>query len=1024
MSIYYKATDMRAFIFLISFLYCFTSLAAETVTSAIQFSATPAWVKPVKTTTDTTELPASGGIQYLLVDQQINASPNPSHGPNSKPTHNYYHFREKILNQNGLNRGSELFIYHYPDYQTIELHHLNIIRAGEVINKLSSSIIDSFRSETQSRDLIYSGEITTQIVIDDLREGDIIDYGYSTIGSNPVYQKLFSFPARLNWTVPVEQAYYRVLWRSKTPLKTSTINASSQVKVSQQNDFINYEISLEKIPAIIQNSQQPSWFNPTAYTYFSNIENWQDVEQWATPMYQEAMISTPALETIGESIKQAHTEKLDQLGAALDYVQSEIRYLGLEMGQNSHRPTPADQTLDLRYGDCKDKTTLLITLLRQLGINAYPALVNTVWGKKLTSYPPSHNNFDHVITFVELNGETFWLDPTRQNQGNNIRKVHQPDYGYALVLAKQQNSLTNMTSVDVSASHTPSTSIQYTYDKFVISETNINTAEFTTKSVMSGWYAENLINQVDSSNLDDISKTYLNYYQKAYPEIKITNPLVFNKENGQATSEEFYSIDNFWEKDEERYLQSFYPSAINSYLEKPAELERVAPFALSHPQHLKQTIEIHLNAVDWELDDETFVEENPYFFYQRDITFDPDTRKVTLDYEYKTFTDFVPADKAQDYAAAIDRLEDYLNFGLHQAVDNVAEDSSAFSQNMILILVALLAQVIILTVLASWIYSIKKEQVHDEFVYSVPIWQFIVLSLVTYGIYPSYWMYRNWKYFKASDTSEIMPIARAIFSVIWFFPLYLRLSKHAKNNSTSSASISLFFAAILTIIYISANFLGEVAQFELLSLILIPLVFIPAVHYVNSENSKILSRLHWRHALLSILTIPIMVYVIGSDLYLIPSENVVRGDVLRSSDKQFMERSGLFPADEKVEYFYSDAIFNVRKDGNGFTEKTVFSYWRDENDQFVYQTVALSEVSDIEVEFSNSWGETSKIKVITDSGDSFILYVGSSDKRDKLFVKELKKRWHQQRPSLEMLDVENIDEPVSVNEPKPSEPWQ
>ena len=47
------------------------------------------------------------------------------------------------------------------------------------------------------------------------------------------------------------------------------------------------------------------------------------------------------------------------------------------MGTNSHQPTPASETLALRYGDCKDKTVLLISLLKALGVEAHPALVNT-----------------------------------------------------------------------------------------------------------------------------------------------------------------------------------------------------------------------------------------------------------------------------------------------------------------------------------------------------------------------------------------------------------------------------------------------------------------------------------------------------------------------------------------------------------------------------------------------------------------------------------------------------------------------
>src|SRR5690606_12491954 len=121
------------------------------------------------------------------------------------------------------------------------------------------------------------------------------------------------------------------------------------------------------------------------------------------------------LETSIESeIKRiASTETSDEgrLLAALRFVQGEIRYLGVEVGPGSHAPSPPDQVLARRLGDCKDKTLLTVTLLDRLGIEAHPPLVATGLRRAIAQRLPSPGAFDHVIVLAKLDGQFIWLDP-------------------------------------------------------------------------------------------------------------------------------------------------------------------------------------------------------------------------------------------------------------------------------------------------------------------------------------------------------------------------------------------------------------------------------------------------------------------------------------------------------------------------------------------------------------------------------------------------------------------------------------
>jgi hypothetical protein len=105
-------------------------------------------------------------------------------------------------------------------------------------------------------------------------------------------------------------------------------------------------------------------------------------------------------------------------------------------------------------------------------------------------------------------------------------------------------------------------------------------------------------------------------------------------------------------------------------------------------------------------------------------------------------------------------------------------------------------------------------------------------------------------------------------------------------------------------------------------------------------------------------------------------------------------------SDVNLLYFYSDALIDIREDGNGLTDRHVFSYWKDEGDRFYYDQAAFEEIKDINVNWAKSWGENTTIDIVKNDGGSFILYVSNSEKRDRVFVAALKEKWNRSKKTL------------------------
>ena len=109
-----------------------------------------------------------------------------------------------------------------------------------------------------------------------------------------------------------------------------------------------------------------------------------------------------------------------------------MRYLGLEIGVNTHQPHTPAEVYEQLFVDCKDKALLLATILRQENIPAYVALVNTDKRAQLAEMAPSAVAFNHVIVAIERGSGYLYVDPTISSQKGALLNSFIPAYGYAI----------------------------------------------------------------------------------------------------------------------------------------------------------------------------------------------------------------------------------------------------------------------------------------------------------------------------------------------------------------------------------------------------------------------------------------------------------------------------------------------------------------------------------------------------------------------------------------------------------------
>lgn len=720
-----------------------------TLDSAAQVNQSPLpnWVvalQPVLSS-NVPEQDISNGIYYLLADTQLQV-------PATGEQQIFEHYASLVTSSKGLEKAGQISIYYDPAYQQVALHQLNIIRDGTTINRYPQARITLVQTEQDLEKLLYHGETALNIVLPDVRVGDIIEYSYSLTGSNPVFADRFNTSQRLNWTVPLQQQHWRLLWQRSEPLVFKFSKQAIPLQIRTEADTTTYALVQHNVAPVKHEDDTPDWYSPYNSLSLSNSPEWQDIARWGSALFEPAIDDSPAVAAQVARLQRDYPAPEQQIAAALKFVQTEIRYLGIELGQSSHKPASAAKVLQQRYGDCKDKSVLLVSILRQLGHQALPVLVNTDLNATITERLPSAGVFDHAIVKLDFNGKSYWLDPTRSFQAGPLDALYQPDYGYALELTPASTELTAMSSA------TEYTEVMIN-EHFRLPDALTAPAEYSVSTVYSGLDAERSRSQFASNSISQKADGYVQFYSRYYPTITLAEPISKTDDaaTGSITVNEFYQITDFWQADPAepgRLEANFYSNGISSYLQTPEiAANRTQPVVLSHPVNISQTITVELNDIDWQFDDEQVKEHNAFFHYQSQLQFDKSRQILTLSYQYKSLTDHILPEQRADYIDAVNKARNDLNLNIfqHDAVSDVVPNSSNGSGKVMFLLLAVYFMLCILCA-ALWLLPIETYRHNKRF--PEPMVRFILTWLVTFSLYGLYWCIKNISQFNAAALPE------------------------------------------------------------------------------------------------------------------------------------------------------------------------------------------------------------------------------------------------------------------------------
>lgn len=370
------------------------------------YQPVPAWVTPAPAI-DPAKLGDDAPL-YLTLDTQDRLADG--------TVWSYHDVATRMASPEVVAQAGTISIEWSPSKGDLIVHKVEIIRGGQHIDALAGGrAFTVIRREQQLEKLAIDGQLTATLAVEGLQVGDVLHTVVTLSRKEDALgggvQDVVQIPAH---PVRVGFARTRLLWPAALRIRWKVAAEGADLRLTTLGAERELSITGVLPKAAELPADTPLRFRKLPIVEASSFADWGAVSKVMAPYYAVDGAIKPGGALAGEvaAIAKAQTDLLRRADAALELVQSKVRYLFNGLDKGNYVPQPAEQTWALRYGDCKAKTVLLLAILRALDVPAEPVLASADLGDAVPQRLPSAAAFNHVLVHATVAGKDYWLDGT------------------------------------------------------------------------------------------------------------------------------------------------------------------------------------------------------------------------------------------------------------------------------------------------------------------------------------------------------------------------------------------------------------------------------------------------------------------------------------------------------------------------------------------------------------------------------------------------------------------------------------
>jgi len=327
--------------------------------------------------------------------------------------------RIRVQSEAGVSQMGQLVFGYNAANQKFDIDYVRVRRADGSLVTATPDAVQDMTAPVLREAPVYTDYREKHVTVPALRPGEILEYSTTTTTHTPLApgQFWFEYDFAKHGIVLDEQLEVNIPADRKIKIKTKDEYAP---KISQEKDRKIYAWKSSHLDQDEDDDSSTSKKKKKKHSYkdeqsdveMTTFQSWEELGRWYASLEKDRIAPTPEIKAKAAEITKDSQTDLGKVQALYDYVARNFRYVSLSLGRGRYQPHPAGEILANQYGDCKDKHTLLSSLLRAVGLSANAVLIDS--SRKLDEDVPSPSQFDHVITYVSLGKQVFWMDTTSE----------------------------------------------------------------------------------------------------------------------------------------------------------------------------------------------------------------------------------------------------------------------------------------------------------------------------------------------------------------------------------------------------------------------------------------------------------------------------------------------------------------------------------------------------------------------------------------------------------------------------------
>ena len=322
------------------------------------------------------------------------------------------HFVYKVLTQKGAEGWDSLSVSWEPWHEARPVIRARVITPDFTVHTLDPNTI----TEAPARGgdyKTYSDGKRLRAPLPAIAPGVVVEEEYTETETEPLY-----VAGRVGRVVLGQEdmpvAHSRVVFDAPIalPLRTNLLLLPG-IKPVRTESGGRVTLTFDVGPLDAIDNREP--YLPPETVFFPMIDystgtSWQSIAAEFGGVV-DSRANSPAVEAVVTPLIAGKKSIAEKEAVILDYLDREVRYTGIEFGEAAILPHDPAETLAKGYGDCKDKATLLVAMLRAAGIPANVALLDVEVRMDVPVDLPGMGLFDHAIVYVP--GKVpLWIDAT------------------------------------------------------------------------------------------------------------------------------------------------------------------------------------------------------------------------------------------------------------------------------------------------------------------------------------------------------------------------------------------------------------------------------------------------------------------------------------------------------------------------------------------------------------------------------------------------------------------------------------